>query len=531
MFGSATAAGNKNPRVKMTHISALVAIKVVNEGAGLPITIKDVEFSIPDMYDSNGKLIAGKEALPIVGDCEVTFLNKSSVSVDKSSATGAKYSHSTKVTLAEDVTLDEPGDSVTFYMAIRPLSFAANEREISIRVNGSERKIKNKKAIEFKSGSVTTIRVPVKSLTGSQITDALPTGEGESKVSPFTSVADRDDSKTYDILTVSGTKMEGGLIINGKQVDDVYQLGSVGGGIGKIKIEGYAKDMINALPISFNVSSMDNEPAAMTIESINALIPQYREKYADWYVIFPVVREMNFNAAKIYRKPMNQHSMLADGALGALGNGILSAMGVVLSDGMSRKEIINFADPNVITFNNLPTNGYFSKGNVVVLDEANTNKNLSYDTIDYFLGEKFSYGGNTATYKGLYAILNAEYSEETGWKFEYPSYSEVADKGKVLTNLDNNPNNDMEEYALQTANGMYNKVKASLDARSLGDLFPIVVESSEHLMHLLRETKLEINISNYPYKTVYPEDEHLETGYKPIIIWGLNATLPSERGH
>ena len=529
MFGSATAAGNKNPRVKMTHISALVAIKVVNDGAGLPITIKDVEFSIPDMYDSKGKLIAGKEALPIVGDCEVTFLNKSSVSVDKSSATGAKYSHSTKVTLAEDVTLDEPGDAVTFYMAIRPLSFAANEREISIRVNGSERKIKNKEAIEFKSGSVTTIKVPVKSLTGSQITDALPTGEGESKVSPFTSVADRDDSKTYDILTVSGTKMEGGLIINGKQVDDVYQLGSVGGGIGKIKIEGYAKDMINALPISFNVSSMDNEPAAMTIESINALIPQYREKYADWYAIFPVVREMNFNTAKIYRKPMNQHSMLADGAMGALGNGILSAMGVVLSDGMSRKEIINFADPNVITFNNLPTNGYFSKGNVVVLDEANTNKNLSYDTIDYFLGEKFSYGGNTATYKGLYAILNAEYSEETGWEFEYPSYDEVADKGKVLTNLDDNSNNDMEEYALQTANGMYNKVKASLDARSLGDLFPIVVESPEHLMHLLRETKLEINISNYPYKKVYPEDEHLETGYKPIILWGLNATLPDER--
>ena len=525
MFGSATAAGNKNPRVKMTHISALVAIKVVNEGAGLPITIKDVEFSIPDMYDSKGKLIAGKEALPIVGDCEVTFLNKSSVSVDKSSATGAKYSHSTKVTLAEDVTLDEPGDSVTFYMAIRPLSFAANEREISIRVNGSERKIKNKEAIQFKSGSVTTIKVPVKSLTGSQITDALPTGEGESKVSPFTSVADRDDSKTYDVLTVSGTKIEGGLIINGKQVEDVYQIGSAGGGIGKIKIEGYAKDMINALPISFNVSSMDNEPAAMTIESIDALIPQYRSSYGS--IIFGV-NEMNFKSGKVYRKRMNQHGMLGS-TLGSFAVAILSGIGVKLSDGLSRKELINFADPNVITFNNLPTNGYFSKGNVVVLDEANTNKNLSYDTIDYFLGEKFSYGGNTATYKGLYAILNAEYSEETGWKFEYPSYSEVADKGKVLTNLDDNPNNDMEEYALQTANGMYNKVKASLDARSLGDLFPIVVESSEHLMHLLRETKLEINISNYPYKKDYPEDEHLETGYKPIILWGLNATLPGER--
>lgn len=442
MYGSLTGhPADQSPDIKMHHMAAVVAIKVVNEGAGGVIKVKDVE-------------IESKE--DIVGS--FTF----NPSTSKFTGAGTAESKRAKVTLNAPEPIAK-GGYVTFYMAVKPFTVAKNG-SLTIKVNGSERTVSIPDGVQLQSGKVTTFKVPVKDYYGIHTYD--------SDALTLTSKGRLSGDQAETILNISGGTS---MTINGKDNVTAYVVGSTSEA-GNIIIRGFAKEILDAMPIGFYASQYNDNPTAMTIDYVNVWLPEYSGFISK-------------NYSKLTgRKSIKSKFGLITGILGW----------DVTENGITRGLITGTlgVDANTITFNKIVSNGYFDASNVVMLDDNPVHKDVSEDKVEAYI-KKF---GEEASLQGLKDILNAEFS------------------GSTIT---------WTNEAKKTGQAIYDKIK-SVVARKVNETLAGTAMSMigfgdyEALMYQLRDMKFELCIKTYPYAEKYTAAE--ATGQlQPIVFWGFDA--------
>ena len=123
MYGQAlNISADENPKVQMKHMSAIVALKIVNQGDSKKenladekndpdkssITINDITFAVPEYNSSAIK----QTMIPIVGSFNVDPTS----TVNSNSFTPVDNASSNSVNLDFDSTTIKPGESATFYV-------------------------------------------------------------------------------------------------------------------------------------------------------------------------------------------------------------------------------------------------------------------------------------------------------------------------------------------------------------------------------------------------------------------------------
>ena len=204
-----------NPRVKMRHLSALVAIKVVNE-SGNPISIEHLEL------ESKTNKIVGNMTFNLTGSTpSITSSNGSKIA----SLQLFKLENEVGVEIAKDA-------EAKFYMAVAPV-----KDKFTIRVNGTE--ISKDLEIPLTSGKVTTLKVTIPALQGTQT---------------FKTKKDNVEFITW------ANKSEDPATINGQTGLTVYTVTD-----GTITIKGTLEQFLgstaakSALPLSFYAASQIKE--------------------------------------------------------------------------------------------------------------------------------------------------------------------------------------------------------------------------------------------------------------------------------
>lgn len=456
-------AKSKNPAANMKHLSALVAVKVVNEGHGGDITIEDVAFEAKED-------IVGDFTLKMPASGGHTFTGQGTAEAKK-----AKVAFSDPETNFSSVTIAK-NESTTLYLAVKPFTVKSGA-SLTIRVNGSARTVKMSKDVTFEAGKVTTIKVPVKDYVYDA--DNNPTGHPyTSDALDITSKGNLASDTDQKIINIGGKQT---MTINGKENIDVYVVGEEGKS-GTITIQGFAKEMVNALPVGFYASQWNSQPTAMTIKTINAYIPEYKTSGG----FFGIGATTHYSQVK-ERKSLSE------------GYGTLAGtLGWDLSNGITRDLIVNTLGiaAQTITFNGMVANGGFDNKNVVILDENPVYKEVSNEKVEEYL-KRF---GADATLQGLKDILNGEMKDD-----------------KV----------DWTDEAKKTGQAIYNKVKGVIAGKVGDSLAGIAMgivgfSSYEVLMYKFRDMKFELVIETYPYAAKYTTETPTTT-LQPIVFWGFDA--------
>ena len=487
---------NEQPEIEMKHLAAIVAIKVVNDGFGGDIKIKDVEFAVPDVYktdnngkivpDANGKPIKLQDAFPIVGQFQVNMANGQCTAISDNSFASTKFELPSAVSLKK-------GDALTFYLPVMPFSAT---KTISIKVNSSERAIS--KAVKLESGKVTTFTVPVRALTHPVITDATSiTSKGRmSSDQPLKVVNPPQDSNRT--IKINGQDIEAYFLGSPKDKDGNYQTGS-------ITITGFFKDLITALPINFYVSSYNDEPAVMTVNKVTVAIPAYAEEVegGKW--------DKNKTKTVDYSVLEKRTGLTEFASSFELTRGLI----IKLGDSVEEK----------ITFTNISHNGYFDNSNVVVLNDDFAHKQINEQNIGNFL-TSFTYNGKKATYEGLLQIATIDLdklptsvkwtSDNYGVKYSIagPSWDEATkvnysdDKDKVETLADNYPE------LVETISAIFGRL-LSVEVANMkvaGLIFPHEID----MLHKLRDAQVTIELTT------------MQEG-PCVVFWGLDAYTADDK--
>ena len=497
----------KNPATNMKHFSALVAVKVVNEGYGGNIMVKDVEFSVPEILNASGTVT--QAAFPLVGQFQVA--------ADKTiTAVEGQTSNSVKVTLPSAVTLAN-GESVTLYLAVRP--FAAKGKTISIKVNGSERTVKITKDVNLESGKVTTFSVPVKALVAKDV--LVENGVVKSDAFTITSIGRQASEgnthttgNTGDIVITTSTAPKT-IKVNGQDVD-AYVLGSTNGQTGTITITGFLPDLINALPVKFYVSTWNDAPAVMTVNKVTAWIPRYgaSQTKIETTKEETLYRYETWNVETHYEtitKRAGASSTLASWVMGSDKAQIDRWMLLMFGDGVESK----------ITFSNISKNGHFdANNNIVIMNEGFTQKEVNDSNLDTFL-KSFTTGSGankkTATAAGLRKIANAHFDDLP----TICTYREERKVGKltgthsVLSSVMNTDwPDDIDPEIKNTVDAIWGRV-GGIDIASLVKVID-EIPNKFHLLHMLRDVKVSVELST--------------TSDGPcIVFWGFDANTPADR--
>ena len=367
---------SSNPRVQMKHLSALVALKVVNQGDGIQdngdesIIVRELTFSVP-------KIVSKQAELPIIGAFTV---NTTGSKVTASNFTPVTGSSSSTVTLklTESVTIPA-GDEATFYIAVRPFNASTinpnnTDPTLEVSINGSKRQVSIPASkANFEPGKITTLRVPVK-LSHPKTSDALSTTE---KVG-------------YEFISWSG-KNDATIKVNGESVG-AYVVGD--GKQGTLTITGEIEDLINAMPASFYVSYWKDAPAAMTVTNVNAWVDGTH--IASYGPLEDAIEsELKDGDDKITFIGMN----LTDVAIGMV-QGLMTS-GIPREDELGLC-LTKFIAPQTITFRGILSNEASEGDAILLLDEEPIHKKLNSENIDALFNLKFK----GATYKGLCDIIN-----------------------------------------------------------------------------------------------------------------------------
>ena len=295
LYGIKNGVSRKNaPKFKMSHMFAVIALNIVNEGHGGNIAVK------------SAGIAAAEE---IVGDFDVNILGNPSKNIyDPVFTKKTNSKKSTKVELSNAVVI-ESGKSATLYLAVKP--FDASGKELTISINGDAKKgngasktIKMPAGSKFEAGKVTTITVPVEKLSfGSTVTNVNKI-QGTYKKSS-TKLA------TTTAVNYSGHSTQN-IIVNGENIS-AYVLGSENG-VGSITIKGTAKELLPYVPIEFYASSWDGKKSVMRVENIKV-------HYGIWLVLgtYYYTLEMGFSDLTNYMAaeriqfsglvPLEQHSV------------------------------------------------------------------------------------------------------------------------------------------------------------------------------------------------------------------------------
>ena len=478
---------SKSPNFKMSHLFAIVALEIVNEGDGITgnndatITIKNAEFD------------AG---VPIVGDFDVNIL----ASEEERYSNASSASNSVRLKLNQDKVLHSTitENTTTLYFAVKP--FDASNREITIRINSerndkgellnkdfAEKKFVIPANVKFRAGKVTTIRVPVK------------------LSSPKTSNAKYDSSTKKGFITID-SKIDDNTPINTKSVnvngeqitaDVIYQRTEKGWFDStktiphNITITGNVPDLLNALDACFYASAWKEKPAAMTISNLNLWING--EQIGDY--------------------------------VSARMSGVASLMKYLIDDGVVRdKDILSgalvgltdFIAPQTITFAGIVSNGATgneSIPNILMLDDNTIQKQLGVEKIDQLLREKFDY----VTPEGITLIPTAQ----------------------GLIDIVNTPATATPSAeALKTAEAIYGKLDATIGDKvvekfgisvNIGEIFRTVFTDYMDMLRKLPLVKVSVTIENYPYSANTADygskgdPKKPNKSLNPIVIWGLHA--------
>ncbi len=486
MYGKASVKGDENPRIKMKHLSALVALKIVNQGDGIAdngnssIEINNVEFVAPE---------------EVVGNFNVT-VSQTPIKYDKVAA-----SATAKVNLAGanggGITI-EPGEEALVYFAVKPFT-AKKDAKITIKINGSPRTVPMPKEINFEAGKVTTLRVPVK-LSHPKTSDALNT-----YLTLPTSVMSNAQT-----INVNGESLSAYIIGNGKEET--------------LTIQGKVVDLINAFDVGFYASVWNGKKSAMTVTKMDAWIYEDgKEKPTQIASYQPLV-----NAIK---------SELADDKLvGSLLFGLikfdvtdlaLRLVTAMLSAGVEREGtfgLTKFIQPSTITFRGILENGLDAPLNnqisdLIILNEEPIHKKIDANTIDNQLFKNRFPG---AKFAGLRDMINNKPSTDAANTADI-LYSTI--EGQFCKDAKGNERNVsvrvQEDYGIAAVD-----VNAVVNFRGiLNGLFTNGTEMAE----LLRKLEVKVEISTIPYSDNEADygvkDAPLtpDAPYNPIILWGLST--------
>ena len=489
---------SSNPRVQMKHLSALVALKVVNQGDGIQdngdesIIVKDLTFSVP-------QITSKQTQLPIIGAFTV---NTTGSKVTASNFTPVSGSSSNIVTLklTESVTIPSGGEA-TFYIAVRPFNESSITRTVTdpileVTINGSKRQVSipSDKA-NFEAGTITTLRVPVK-LSHPKTSNALSSTEVVG----------------YEFISWSN-KNDITLKVNGEKVN-AYEVGAEGK-LGTITLEGYAADMIKAMDVGFYASTWNGKRAAMTISNMNVWLP-----YGNGISKFN--EHQGLKDVLISELEDDFGSTIAKAAVEGLIGGMSSGIPRDKSSSFDFITLTQFIDPQTITFNGVLENGAGSAvDDIFILDEEPIHKGITAKTVNNLLEEKFYFidaSGNKLipTYEGLKDIING---------------------------------NENSDAANTTANAIYNKLKKVFADRgvykiskkvvfvtvtadiSFTNVFNALIPDVDALKDMVKKMKVQVTISTCPYhpnKADYGSKaspitlNNISGDKNPMIFWGLD---------
>ena len=489
---------SSNPRVQMKHLSALVALKVVNQGDGIQdngdesIIVKDLTFSVP-------QITSKQTQLPIIGAFTV---NTTGSKVTASNFTPVSGSSSNIVTLklTESVTIPSGGEA-TFYIAVRPFNESSITRTVTdpileVTINGSKRQVSIPSAkANFEAGTITTLRVPVK-LSHPKTSNALSSTEVVG----------------YEFISWSN-KNDITLKVNGEKVN-AYEVGAEGK-LGTITLEGYAADMIKAMDVGFYASTWNGKRAAMTISNMNVWLP-----YGNGISKFN--EHQGLKDVLISELEDDFGSTIAWAAVEGLIGGMSSGIPRDKSSSFDFITLTQFIDPQTITFNGVLENGAGSAvDDIFILDEEPIHKGITAETVNNLLKEKFYFidaSGNKLipTYEGLNDIING---------------------------------NENSDAANTTANAIYNKLKKVFADRgvykiskkvifttitadiSFTNVFNALIPDVDALKDMVKKMKVQVTISTCPYhpnKADYGSKaspitlNNISGDKNPMIFWGLD---------
>ena len=483
---------SSNPRVQMKHLSALVALKVVNQGDGIQdngdesIIVKDLTFSVP-------QITSKQTQLPIIGAFTV---NTTGSKVTASNFTPVSGSSSNIVTLklTESVTIPSGGEA-TFYIAVRPFNESSITRTVTdpileVTINGSKRQVSIPSAkANFEAGTITTLRVPVK-LSHPKTSDALSTTE---KVG-------------YEFISWSG-KNDATIQVNGESVG-AYVVGD--GKQGTLTITGEIEDLINAMPASFYVSYWKDAPSAMTVTNVNAWVDGTQiAQYT------PMV-----NAIRTELKDGDDEVSFLWGLvdLTDIAIGIIQGL---MSSGIPREDdlglcLTKFIAPQTITFRGILGNEASRGDAILLLDEEPIHKKLNSDNIDALFNQKFK----GATFKGLSDIINGV----------TPETPDAITTSEILYNtidqqFSKDDKGNPRKISINKDEGIYT-IKANVKFKGILDA---LFKDPKEMREFLPKLKVSITIGTYPYSA--KDSDYGTKGaaktpsapYNPLIFWGLDA--------
>lgn len=224
--------GTATPQFTMKHLSALLAINIVNEGGEGDILVNSAEVNFQT---------------EVVGDFDVKIKGND---VTYTPVSG-KASKNAVLSLGGATFTVAPGESLKLYMAVKPCVINAGEKAFTVKINGSSKQITLDKDLTFAKGSMTTLNVPLKlnAPTESNVF-TLNGGKLASLIGDYTST---------EIMYINGHEVE------------VSVLGTPAKP-GQVQISGTPQELLSRVPISFYASSYGNNQGVMRVESITATI-------------------------------------------------------------------------------------------------------------------------------------------------------------------------------------------------------------------------------------------------------------------
>jgi hypothetical protein len=482
----------QTPKVAMSHLYSIIALSILNEGdkdqsnTNEDIKIQTIEFVAPEA-------IVGKFDVNILGDFYLNAIEETYVPVTGMSSNVAKINVKEKNetdTWTDYINIPS-GSSKIVYLAVKP--FDASNKELTIKINGTEKKVKMPANVKFDAGKKVTVRVPVK-LSHPKESDAMS----------FIKSIDGTTKTVY----MNGEKISAYVLHHTKKSSRYTPH--------TLTVKGNVKDLLNALGAGFYVSTWDGMSAAMTVSNINVWINDTQFiKYE------PLLTALKTNFA----------SQPGLGELVAMAwdtplVGVKALLGYFFQDGVGRDgeiSLTKFIAPETITFTGIVSNGASEDDempSIFFLDDGTLHKLVSTDKVNELLQTKFDFiteSGETIlpSYQGLMDIVN---------------------KAKTAT---------PSPEATRTATAIYRKLHQELgdvDKEFAGlkikvwDIFAALFPDVDAFIELLPSMTVSVTIQNYPYTNVaggYGKKGNpikpdpgkagdASDDLNPIIFWGFD---------
>ena len=217
---------NKNPKFSMSHLSAIIALEIVNNGGGGNIIVRNAQIEAEEE-------IVGEFKVEIQPDSDPVY----------TTVNGSKIA---RLNLTSAVPI-EYGRSSIVYLAVKP--FDASGTDLKITINGSYRTVTMPENTQFLPGKVTTMRVYVEDL-------------------PTIGYSLESNAVNSDFIELSHPNSRA-IKVNGEDVN-AYILGS-DSQTGSVTISGTPLELIDQLPVEFYASSYNNTQGVMRVNSISVV--------------------------------------------------------------------------------------------------------------------------------------------------------------------------------------------------------------------------------------------------------------------